>query len=425
MKLIQRLILISAFIAVLAFIITYARGYRLDLKKKSLTPTGILVISSSPKAAKIYINGQLKGATDTNLTLPPGNYQVEIKKEGFTSWSKIVKLKGELVLTLEALLFPLNPSLSPLTNLGIIKAVPLDATEKILLFTQNNNPEKDGIYLYEASKKPVTFFSPLKLITLKKNLPETVDFAKAQVFFSPDYKQAIIEFSVSNIEYQISNIAYLFSLDSENQPPFDITGSKQTLIEAWEKESQEQNQKILEAFPKEIAKIASDSFRLIAFSPNETKILYQAKKSLTLPTVINPPLIATNQTEEVRAIKKDSFYVYDKKEDKNYEISLNGDGNEARIGKRLRQASPKNETGLLTDGRFANLQWFPDSKHLVFIERKKIVVVDYDGTNKQTVYSGPFENSFFTITAEGQIIVLANLNPETNPRPDLYMVGIR
>ncbi len=88
---------------------------------------------------------------------------MEIKKEGYTSWSKTVKLKGELVLTLEAILFPLNPSLSPLTNLGIINAVPLDATEKILLFVHNNDLEKDGIYLYEANKKPITFFSPLKI----------------------------------------------------------------------------------------------------------------------------------------------------------------------------------------------------------------------------------------------------------------------
>ncbi|MFN4212843.1 MAG: PEGA domain-containing protein [Microgenomates group bacterium] len=314
MKIIQRLILLIAFIGTLILVIAYARGYRLDFKKKSFTPTGILAISSSPKAAKIYINGLLKGATDTNLTLPPGNYHVEIKKEGFTSWSKNVNLKGELVLTLEASLFPLNPSLSPLTNLGIIKAVPLDATEKILLFTQNGDFEKDGIYLYEASKNPITFFSPLKLIALKKNLPETFDLAKAEVIFSPDYKQAIIEFPISNIEYQIAKVAYLFSLDSENQQPFDVSSSKQTLIEAWEKEKEEQKQKILNSFPKEITKIASDSFHIVAFSPDETKILYRAKKDINLPPVLNPPLIATNQTEQVRAVKKDSLYVYDKKE---------------------------------------------------------------------------------------------------------------
>ncbi len=412
MRLVQRLTLILTFIAVLALIIAYGRGYRLNLRQKSLTPTGILAVSSNPKAAKIYINGEFKGATDTNLTLPPGQYQVEIKKEGYTSWSKTVRLKGELVLTLDAMLFPLNPSLSPLTNLGIVKAFPLDASEKILLFSQNNDEEKDGIYLYEASKKPLTFFSPLKLISLKKNLPEKVDFTKSEVIFSPDYKQAIIELQVTSYKLQVTSLSYLFSLEGENQQPFDVTASKDTLIEAWIKEKESQNLKILETFPPEIAKIATDSFQIIAFSPNETKILYQAKKSLTLPLIINPPLIATNQTEDSRALKKDSLYVYDKKEDKNYKIP--------------NFQSPISKPFTSHQQLISNfIQWLPDSKHLVFVEGKKIVVVDYDGTNKQTVYSGPFEGSFFTLTSEGAIIVLANLNPETNKQPDLYAVGIR
>lgn len=413
MHLIQRLILILVFVSILTISIAYARGYRLDLEKKSVTPTGILAISSTPKAAKIYLNGVFKGATDTNLTLPPGNYQVEIKKEGFTSWSKTVNLKGELVLTLEAVLFPLNPSLSPLTNLGIIKAIPLDATEKILLFSQNNDSNKDGIYLYEAGRRPLTFFPPIKLIVLKKNLPEDIDFAKGKAIFSPDYEQVIIEFpsvnsSLLNNNFRpLTKMAYLFSLSQENQVPFDVTTSKEALIEAWEKEKEEQKLKILETFPKEIVKIATDSFHLISFSPNETKIFYQAKKNLTLPLIINPPLIATNQTKEGRSLRKDSLYVYDKKEDKNYEIKI-----------------PVSQP--LTPNKIENLVlWLPDSKNLVFIEGKKIVVVDYDGINKRTVYSGPFENSFFTLAANGDLIILTNLNPENNQWPDLYAVGIK
>jgi len=150
----------------------------------------------------------------------------------------------------------------------------------------------------------------------------------------------------------------------------------------------------LETFPEGIAKIASDSFHIVSFSANEIKLLYQAKTNLFLPLVISPPLIATNQTAEVRALKKDHLYVYDKKEDKNYEI-----GN-----------SPL---------------WYPDSKHLSFSEGKKVAVMDYDGTNKQIVYSGPFESSFFTVTGDGNLVVLANLNPEANKYPDLYAVGIR
>src|SRR3989344_1791567 len=118
MQLLSRLLFFLLFVGILAGVILYARGYRIDVKEKSVSATGIIAVNSFPKAAKIYVNDTLKGATDSNLILPPGNYKVEIKKEGYTSWAKSVKLKGELVVNLEPVLFPQNASLTPLTNLG-------------------------------------------------------------------------------------------------------------------------------------------------------------------------------------------------------------------------------------------------------------------------------------------------------------------
>lgn len=403
MKVIQRLILLSIFITILTVIIAYARGYRIDFEKKALSSTGILAVTSNPKAAKVYVNGELKGVTDVNVSLSPGSYTVDIKKDGYTNWNKKVTLKGELVLTLDALLFPFNPSLSPLTNLGIRKAVPLDQTDRILLFTETNDETKDGIYLFEAGKKPLSLLSPLKRIALKKNLPAVSDFSSVAVDFSPDYKQAIIEFQASGFKFQVSNTSYLLSLEEENANVFDITTSKDALLEAWKSEKEKEHLKILETFPKEIAKVASDSFHMIAFSPNETKLLYSPKKTVVLPPTITPPLIASNQTQEVRSLQKNHFYVYDKKEDKNFEIKLPVSSLQFPV----------------------SILWYSDSKHLIFNENKKISVIDYDGNNRQTIYSGPFVESFFMIAGDGGLIVLSNLNPEANKFPDLYAVGIK
>jgi hypothetical protein len=405
MKILQRLFLLALLAGVSLLVIAYARGYRFDIEKKSVTSTGILSLNSFPTAAKVYINDELKGATNTNLTLPPGRYKVEIKKDGYTSWNKEIAVKGELVVTLDALLFPLNPSLSPQTNLGIIKAVPIDQTGKVIVFSQNGNDEKDGIYLFDSSNKPLSFLPPLKPIILKKNITDSqeINFNNVQVYFSPDYKQGIFEFEKNNTESLLKTSkdiketsAYLFSLDEENKNAFEITNSKKVLLEAWAKEKEKDDLKILETLPKQIVKTASDSFSIISLSPDENKILYRAKNSLVLPLAINPPLIASNQTQEERNLKKDGLYVYDKKEDKNFSLPAEN-----------------------------SIQWHPDSKHLIMIEDKKIVAVDYDNTNKQTVYSGPFENYFFITTSDGKIIVLSNLNPEANKYSDLYLVGIK
>ncbi|PIY70986.1 hypothetical protein COY88_02705, partial [Candidatus Roizmanbacteria bacterium CG_4_10_14_0_8_um_filter_35_28] len=151
MKFLFKILFFISFFAILLWIISYTRGYRLDLGKKTLSSTGILSLTSYPKTAQVYLDGKLKGVTDLNLTLSPNHYQVEIKKDGYTSWSKKIVLKGELVVSLEAVLFPLNPSLSPLTNSGLVKAIPIDDTEKILVFVQKPDLEdldkKNGLYL--------------------------------------------------------------------------------------------------------------------------------------------------------------------------------------------------------------------------------------------------------------------------------------
>lgn len=387
MKLAKKLIFFVIFIVCFVIVISYARGYRINFKEKTLTSTGIISLNSTPKSAKIYINDQFKGLTDTNLTLPPGEYKIEIKKDGYISWSKTVKLKGELVVNIDPILFPLNPSLTPLTNLGIIKAITLDDSNKIILFA------KDGIYLFDSNQTPISFFPPLKTIIKKTYLSENIDFEKAQIITSPDLKQAIFDFN--------DNIFYLFSLEEENKETIQLsTDSKNTLLEAWENQKQKNYQKILEIYPKEFNKIASDSFKIISFSPDETKVLYQSKINVDLPIIINPPLVVANQAPETRQIKKNNLYVYDKKEDKNYEI--NG----------LNLKNPL-------------VYWYFDSKHLVVEEDKKISIIDYDGQIKQTVYSGPFKEDFFAVTSDGKIIILANLNPEANELADLYLVGIK
>ena len=390
-----RTLLLSLFIILSLGVILYARGYRFDPTRKVFSATGILAVSSTPRAAKVYLNGEFRGATDLNLSLAPGTYTVEVKKEGFAPYSTTLKLRGEIVEIVDPILFPLNPSLSPLTNLGVTKAVEIDSTDKILLFTERENLETDGIYIFEASRTPLNIFQPLKRLALKSALLQSGSFTDSEVIFSDDYKQAIVTLNLED-----GPASYLISLDQENQIPLNVTESKQALLTAWEKEHKQELQKIFEAYPKEIRKISSDSFSMTMHSPDQTKVLYKAKKTVNLPMVIVPPLIGSNQTRESRQLQQNHIYVYDRKEDKNFEI---GDS-ELNIN---------------------SIRWYSDSSHLVFGEEKQITLSDYDATAKQTLYSGPLSQSFFALTSSGQLLILSNLNPLQNPLPDIYEVGIR
>jgi hypothetical protein len=393
--------LLLIFVILLVAIIGFSRGYRLNVQQKSIVPTGILVASSFPNGAKVYVNGVLKGATDTNVQIPPGKYTVEIKKEGYITWKKIITVKGEIVVKTDSLLFPQNPSLSPVTSLGIVKSYYSPTTNQIILISKNEDPLKDGIYVLETTKKTLSIFNPLKRILAGSFFPTTLDLEKTEITFSPDGKQIIV-----TAPYQTSEItpvplteSYLLSTEQENLQAVNITKSKETVINAWTNEEEKQMSKIFETYKEPISKIASDSFKIIAMSPDDSKLLYSAKTAVTLPLLINPPLIGSNERTEQRSVMAGHIYVYDKKEDKNYEIP-----------------QTQNEKDVI---------WYPDSRHLIIKKESEIAIMDYDGGNEQTVYSGPFLDSSIAVSSEGNLLILANLNPTKNKLPDVYTVGIR
>ena len=427
-RFIPRLLFLAVFLSLLLGVIAYARGYRYDTHSNLVTSTGIVAVSAFPKAAKVYVNGTLKGVTDLTVTLPPGQYHFDVREEGYTSWSKDLTVKGEVVLTLDVLLYPVNPTLSPLTNIGVVKAIPVEQTGKAILFSDTGDETKDGVYLFDSNKGPLSLLPPLKLLMLKKYLPVGIDLTTAQMFFSPDYKQAILEVNYPDGPPS-SSLSYLLSLEDENTNQFDITLSKDTLIEAWNNEKDQNQLKILQTFDPEFVKVASDSFKMIAFSPDESKLLYYVKNLVDLPIVMKPRLIGTDQAPDVRSLSPNNVYVYDRKEDRNYILPIPGADTLIK----------KNEI----DG---SIGWYPDSKHVAFKEippppsprrifgpsptptkssGEKITMIDFDGTNKETVYSGPFTPSFFAVGSDGSLIIMTNFNPDSNQLSDLYAIGIK
>ena len=84
------------------------RGYSLNLNGSGpiLSGTGLLVATSSPDGAQVFINGHLTTATDNTINLAPGDYDVKIFKEGYFPWEKKITVKKEVVSKADALLIP-------------------------------------------------------------------------------------------------------------------------------------------------------------------------------------------------------------------------------------------------------------------------------------------------------------------------------
>ena len=123
--------------------IKLAQGYRPDFSTKSLLPNGLLVATSNPNGAQLYIDGRLKSATNTTLNLSPGEYEVEIKKDGYIPWKKTLIIKKELVTKTDAYLFPTFPDFKPLTFTGVESPIlSPDGQKVVFAVSENSNSSK-------------------------------------------------------------------------------------------------------------------------------------------------------------------------------------------------------------------------------------------------------------------------------------------
>ncbi len=404
-------------------LILYGRGYRPDFTKNpQLKPTGLLSTTSDPVGSQVYVNGELKTATDNTINLDPGWYTIKIAKEGFIPWQKELRLQGEVVTRTDAFLFPTSPSLSPITTVGIEK--PLlspDGTKIAYIIPKSDDTvtKKAGLWVYELVEHPLGFNRDPKQLGTFEPL---FNFSNSNIVWSPDSQQILVD-AGSSVRLYTTSKANDFQ---------DISANSTFILVDWQEERILKEKQKLAAFKQPVINTATSSAKIIAFSPDETKFLYEATASAVMPSVLIPPLIGTNPTEEKRKIEPGKLYVYDSREDKNYFVL---DKKELEQLTPSPTASPKNKSVLpspspsqLATGYKlpSNIYWFPTNRHLVLTLPGKIDIMEYDRTNWVTVYSGPFIDGFIAPWPNGsRIIVLTNLNPGVARLPNLYTVNLR
>lgn len=372
-------------------LIAFGRGYRFDIKKKILAPTGLLTVTSDPTGAQVLVDGKKLSATNTTVNLVPGWYTITMVKEGYQSWEKKIRVQGEVVARADATLFPVNPSLRAITSSGVTAPVlSPDGTKLAFIvpfqasqFDPTELPSRSGIWVLDLVDKPLSVNRDARQI-LKY---ETLNITEATTLsWSPDSKQVLVNY-------------YLLNSDSLNDLP-KLVPDMTVLQTEWQTLKNSQDKEKLLTLPDEFVSVATQSAKIISFSPDETKIFYEATSAAALASVIKPALIGTNPTEEEREITPDNLYVYDVKEDRNYLL------------------------GKIKD--FSLIQWLPSSRHLIITGKDRIDVMEYDGTNRKTVYAGPFWDGFVAPWTNGsRLLILTNLNSGASAVNNLYAVNIR
>lgn len=373
------------------FLIQFAKGYRPDFAKKTFKPTGLLVATSVPEGAQVFIDGKLVSATNNTISLAPGDYEVEIKRDGFSTWKKAIKIEKEIVARTDAYLFPLFPDLKALTFTGAINPVLSPDVTKAVYAIDGDASGKNGLWVLDLPDLP--FGRTREPRQIVNSAPRGRNFAKATYQWSPDSKQILVSLGKEN-----------FLLDPTVLTPatdlIDVSGSLRIILRQWEEEEEKRQDQKLRKSPKELITLMKNNTKDIIFSPDDAKLLYTATGSAVLEEEIIPPVPGASHQEQERNIKPGQMYVYDIKEDRNFRI-----------------AEERKDFKVL---------WFPTSKHFLLVQPGKVQIIEYDGTNLVTVYDGPFDDLYaFPWPNGNKILVLTSLSTEEDSLANLYAVSLR
>lgn len=453
-----------AFVAVGTYLaIRWGQGYRPT--KEGLKGTGLLAATSNPQGAQVFINGRLTTATDDTLNLPPGEYQIEIKKDGYFTWQKTVNVEAELVTQTNTTLFSSVVSLSPLTFSGAKNPIPSpDGTKIAFVVKDAATPAENGLYVYDLSDSPLALRSKARLIARNSS---RLNLETAAMLWSPDSSQILIH---ENGGSDTTGNNVLIDIDRLNdlEGVGDVSARLPIIFSQWEQTLTLEEAQRLAKLPKIMQIIATTSATNIYFSPDGEKMLYTATDEISIPEDLIANLPARSTQPEERQLKPRGVYIYDLKEDKNFR--LNGqeepsqEGGEGEEGETVEtiiktnlvttlpadlntlaqtpEASPSAFTKLQDVGNISHTiaafkayysalelksyQWFPSSRHLIISKPEGIEIIEYDGTNRVSLYSGPRNQAFIYPWPDGsKLIILTNLGSNGDTPENLYAISLK
>ncbi len=321
---------------------------------------------------------------------------MEIKKDGYITWYKRLTIEKEIVTQATVSLFKTFPSLSPLTLSGATNAVMSEDGSKIVFSVlpgKNIDSDKVGLWVVDTFNLPLGFGNGPKRIA-------DGDMTNANYVFSPDSSKLLIT---------ISNAVYLIGTDtfsSQNQR-VNVFSQKTEILTEWKKEKELTNQGRFKNIPLIIADILSRKVSNFEFSPDDNMIVYTASGSATISNNLTKPLPGASTQAQERNIQPGKTYVYDVKEDRNFLISdqlvtINND-----------------------NPNIPALRWMSTSKHLLLAQKDQVIIMDYDGTNRQTVYSGSYTfPSVFPYSNTTKLLILTNLGA-ASASANLYTLTVK
>ena len=369
--------ILFVFLAVTATIIFFARGFRFDFKERKLERTGILSVSTTPNGAAIYINDDLKDASNATIqNLQPGKYKVRLTKEGYSSWEKEIEIKEEIVTPIEAVLFPSAPNLKAISFNGVVNPEISPDLQKIVYGI--NLKEREGLWILELANRPIIGSRDPRQIVSNT---ETLNFSNATLEWSPDSSKVLATLTETvKTAGKTTKVQRNYLLDAGRLNDGSLSEVSATLAQIksdWEAEHDLKEKNALSRLSDEAKKLARES-KNIVFSPDEDRLLL-FKEDDTAVVYDSKPSPVPDTKPAISQLPKAQSYI-----------------------------------------------WYPDSKHVILVENGAISIVEVGGQNKMGIYTGSFDpKAVFPWPDGSKLIISTTLNTAVSKEPNLYSIDLR
>ncbi|MFA5047806.1 MAG: PEGA domain-containing protein [Patescibacteria group bacterium] len=389
-------IFIIIFLIVTPLVILYAEGYRYNFQKGRVQKTGILIISSLPKKAEVYLNEKKIDKQKTNAKIEyilPGDYEIKLVKEGYHNWQKKLPICENLTTFAEKIILWKNSQPQKISTLSSTnwqespsgkKTALLNDNFQLEIFDQDNEKLSTTTDLKTLAPLKISSWSPSehRLLLTSTGPGDAVtyiivnlDNKKIQKIINQKYQKIKWSPGNDNVLYAQNNTG-LWQIDLDKKTAKILIAKFQAddfIIRNGQVYYFHQQKIYNQKLNASAARIVTDKIKCPGCQINDrvtSKIILLNQQTQNL-VIVSPDQSMPNisaQAKDINWLNDDTILFYNDWEIYIYNFNKKDPELITRFGQPISQAV-----------------WHPQGRHLIFASDNKLRVIELDNRELRNI----------------------------------------
>lgn len=385
------------FLAAAPAVILYTQGYRYNFHHQRIQKIGILIISSIPKRAEIYLNGKIIEDRNTPAKIEgllPADYEIKLTKDGYHDWQKRLPVYENATTFAEDIILWKKEIPIKLDSTNVVDWKISPNKDKIAIISQTNQ-----LISLDLNNGNISIISQLddyqnlKIIGWSNTSKKIIIQAdKNQIenyfIFSPNQTIASDPQQITNYNYQIikwdlKNDNTIYGHNQNGLWRIDLFTQKREVIiddnlddfliidddiftyvdgniyrrRFWESSN-----------PELVEKINCDSCRFVNKDRNKIILLDKQNQKIFIIDPENKNKIIENQAKTINWLNNNTILFYNDWEIWIYELDKKDPDLVTRMGENISYAI-----------------WHTEGRHIIFATENKVRIIELDNRELKNV----------------------------------------